>query len=163
MGTDHDTAEFAVATMRQWWRQMGSKTYPRARGLLILADGGGSNGYRLRAWKVRLQRLADEIGLPVSVSHFPPGTSKWNKIEHRLFSQITQNWRGEVLISHEVIVNLIAATTTRTGLRVHAQLDTNRYATGIKISDKELAAVRISQAGFHGEWNYTIEPRPPSN
>ena len=158
VGTDHDTAEFAVATIRNWWHSMGRPIYPRARKILITADGGGSNGSRLRLWKTELQRFADEIALPITVCHFPPGTSKWNKIEHRLFSFITQNWRGKPLVSHAVIVNLIAATTTDSGLRVHAQLDASEYPLGKKVTDAELAAVNIQRHEFHGDWNYTILP-----
>ncbi|MBK1648030.1 ISAzo13 family transposase [Rhabdochromatium marinum] len=158
VGTDHDTAEFAVATIRSWWLSMGRNGYPQATKLLITADGGGSNGSRLRLWKTQLQRLADEIGLPITVCHFPPGTSKWNKIEHRLFSFITQNWRGKPLVSHEVIFNLIAATTTNTGLRVHAELDSTPYPLGQKVTAAELAAVNIKRHDFHGDWNYTISP-----
>lgn len=159
VGTDHDTAAFAVETVRQWWRQMGQSTYPQATELLLIADGGGSNGVRTRLWKTELQRLADETGLRLAVSHLPPGTSKWNKIEHRLFAYITQNWRGRPLVSHEVIVHLIANTTTHTGLHVQAALDTNPYPTGKKVTDDALAAVHIERDGFHGEWNYTIMPR----
>ena len=158
VGIDHDTGAFAVETIRRWWYSMGHARYPKARQLLIMADGGGSNGYRTRLWKHELQILANEIGLAVSVCHFPPGTSKWNKIEHCLFSFITQNWRGRPLTSHEVIVNLIAATTTEKGLRVECQLDTNSYPKGIKISDKQIAAISIERDPFHGEWNYTIAP-----
>jgi len=158
VGTDHDTAEFAVATIRNWWLSMGSSIYPHAGKLLVTADGGGSNGARLRLWKTELQRFVDEITLPVTVCHFPPGTRKWNKIEHRLFSFITQNWRGKPLVSHEVIVNLIAATKTDTGLRVHAELDASEYPLGKKVSDSELAAVNIQRHEFHGDWNYTILP-----
>jgi hypothetical protein len=158
VGTDHDTAEFAVATIRHWWRSMGSSIYPRARRLLITADGGGSNGSRLRLWKTELQRFADEIALPITVCHFPPGTSKWNKIEHRLFSFITQNWRGKPLVSHEVIVNLIAQTKTDAGLTVHAELDASEYPLGRKVTDGELAEVNIHRHDFHGDWNYTIAP-----
>jgi hypothetical protein len=161
VGVDHDTAEFAVETVRQWWRQMGIGTYPQATELLIIADGGGSNGVRTRLWKTELQRLADETGWRIAVCHLPPGTSKWNKIEHRLFAYITQNWRGRPLISHEVIVNLIGNTTTQTGLHIRAALDTNQYATGKKITDEAFAAVHIKRAVFHGEWNYTIVPREP--
>lgn len=160
VGTDHDTAEFAVATIRNWWRSMGRVRYPHAHQILITADGGGSNGARLRLWKTQLQRLADELDLPITVCHFPPGTSKWNKIEHRLFSFITQNWRGQPLVSHEVIVNLIAATTTETGLRVQAQLDTASYPPGRKVTDAEMAALNLQRHAFHGEWNYTILPSP---
>jgi hypothetical protein len=158
VGTDHDTAEFAVATIRNWWRSMGHPIYPRAGKILITADGGGSNGSRLRLWKTQLQRFVDEIAIPITVCHFPPGTSKWNKIEHRLFSFITQNWRGKPLVSHEVIVNLIAATTTKAGLRVHAEIDASEYALGKKVTDAELAEVNIRRHEFHGEWNYTILP-----
>jgi hypothetical protein len=158
VGTDHDTASFAVETIRRWWKTMGSEAYPTASHLLITADGGGSNGSRVRLWKVELQKLANELGFPISVSHFPPGTSKWNKIEHRLFSFITQNWRGKPLVSHEVIVNLIAATTTKSGLRVCSEVDRNSYPAGSKISDKEIAEVNLVRDEFHGEWNYTIFP-----
>lgn len=159
IGIDHDTAAFAVASIRTWWQTMGISLYPDARELLITADGGGSNGYRTRLWKTELQRLADEIGLTITVCHLPPGTSKWNKIEHRLFSFITQNWRGKPLVSYEVVVRLIAATKTRTGLRVHAQIDRNQYETGTKVSEEELATVNLHRHAFHGEWNYTIMPR----
>jgi transposase len=161
VGMDHDTAEFAVETIRRWWRTMGQPTYPEATRLLITADAGGSNGSRLRLWKVELQKLADETGLRIAVCHFPPGTSKWNKIEHRLFSYITQNWRGHPLRSFQTIVNLIAATTTRTGLKVHAELNTETYQGGIKISDEELAEVKIRRDKFHGDWNYEIQPHSP--
>ena len=157
VGTDHETPQFAVETIWRWWCQMGRKTYPKAKKLLIVADGGGGNGSRVRLWKVELQRLANKWGIPVSVSHFPPGTSKWNKIEHRLWSQITQNWRGRPLVSHEVIVNLIANTTTKTGLQVSAELDPNKYPLKIKVSDKELSAVNLIPDSYHGEdWNYTV-------
>ena len=159
VGIDHDTAKFAAEAIRRWWRKMGVKRFPNAKKLLITADGGGSNGSRCRLWKVALQDLADKIGLELSVCHFPPGTSKWNKIEHRLFCHITQNWRGKPLVSHEVIINLIANTTTQTGLRIQAELDTRRYETGITVSDTELAALRIKTARFHGDWNYIILPR----
>jgi transposase len=162
VGMDHDTAEFAVETIRRWWRSMGHPAYPEATRLLITADAGGSNGSRLRLWKVELQKLADETGLRIAVCHFPPGTSKWNKIEHRLFSYITQNWRGRPLRSFQAIVNLIAATTTRTGLKVHAELNTQAYQSGIKVSDDELALVKIRRDKFHGDWNYEIQPRPLS-
>jgi hypothetical protein len=162
VGTDHDTPAFAVASIRQWWRQMGMRCYPTARELLITADGGGSNSTRSRLWKVELQRFADETGLRVHVCHFPPGTSKWNKIEHRLFCHITQNWRGRPLVSHEVIVNLIGSTTTRTGLKVRARLDQRTYPTGVKVSDAELERVRLKPAEFHGNWNYKILPTRPS-
>jgi len=159
VGIDHDTAKFATEAIRRWWRKMGVKRFPNAKKLLITADGGGSNGSRCRLWKVALQDLADKTGLELSVSHFPPGTSKWNKIEHRLFCHITQNWRGKPLVSHEVIVNLIANTTTQTGLTIKAELDTRQYETGIKVSDAELAALRLKKARFHGDWNYIILPR----
>ncbi|HSF22522.1 MAG TPA: ISAzo13 family transposase [Burkholderiales bacterium] len=162
VGIDHDTAAFAVASIRRWWQTMGCRAYPRARRLLITADAGGSNGARVRLWKVELQKLADRLRLPISVCHFPPGTSKWNKIEHRLFSFITQNWRGQPLVSHAVIVNLIAATTTPTGLRVRARVDTNRYPSGLAVSRDALAAVRLRPDSFHGDWNYTILPTRPT-
>jgi hypothetical protein len=158
VGTDHDTASFAVATIRRWWLAMGSPLYPDVKELLITADGGGSNGSRVRLWKLELQQLSNELGIPIRVSHFPPGTSKWNKIEHRLFSHISMNWRGQPLVSHEVIVNLIAATTTRKGLKVRAELDSKPYPKGIKVTDEEFAAIRIVRDEFHGEWNYTILP-----
>jgi hypothetical protein len=158
VGTDHDTAEFAVQSIHAWWRQMGSKTYPRTKRLLITADNGGSNGARNRLWKVALQNLANVTGLTISVVHFPPGTSKWNKIEHRLFCHITQNWRARPLISHDVIVNLIAATTTHKGLKVQAALDHGKYPTGTKVSDDALDSVAIKRSPFHGDWNYTISP-----
>ena len=159
VGTDHDTSAFAVESIRRWWNMMGREAYPQARQLLITADSGGSNGARVRLWKLELQKLADEAGLQISVCHFPPGTSKWNKIEHRLFSFITKNWRGKPLVSHEVIVNLIAATTTKTGLRVQSQLDTGKYPKGIKVGKQEFAAIQLHPDTFHGEWNYTITPR----
>jgi len=159
VGTDHDTARFAVAAIGRWWGRMGSAGFPLAREVLITADGGGSNGPRNRLWKVALQEWADATGLRVSVSHLPPGTSKWNKVEHRLFCHITGNWRGRPLVSHEAIVGLIASTTTAAGLVVGAELDTGRYPTGVKVTDEELGAVRLTQADFHGEWNYTIAPR----
>jgi Rhodopirellula transposase DDE domain len=158
VGVDHDTAAFAVESIRRWWQSMGQPVYPKARRLLITADAGGSNGPRLRLWKVELQKLADETGMRVAVCHFPPGTSKWNKIEHRLFSFISQNWRGKPLLSFEVIVNLIAATTTAKGLKVHAQLDSGAYPAGTKIEDHELAGVRLRRDKFHGDWNYEIHP-----
>lgn len=158
VGIDHDTAHFAARTIRRWYESMGSKRFPRAQELLITADGGGSNSCRSRLWKVALQELADAIALKLRVCHFPPGTSKWNKIEHRLFSFITQNWRGKPLLSRQTIVSLIASTTTTTGLIVRAALDTGHYETGIKVSDDELAKVRIIKAEFHGEWNYSIAP-----
>jgi transposase len=159
VGMDHDTAEFAVETIRRWWRSMGQPTYPQATRLLITADAGGSNGSRLRLWKLELQKLADETGLRIVVCHFPPGTSKWNKIEHRLFSYISQNWRGKPLRSFETIVNLIAATSTTTGLKVHAELNTGSYQAGIKVSNQELAKIKIRRDKFHGDWNYEIQPR----
>ena len=159
VGVDHDTAEFAVATIRRWWEDLGRKRYPRARRLLIVADGGGSNGYRLRLWKWELQKLADEIGFPITVCHLPPGTSKWNKIEHRLFSFISQNWRGKPLLNRATVVNLIASTTTKTGLKVHACLDAKNYAAGRKVSDEELESLKIRRSKFHGEWNYAIQPK----
>jgi len=160
VGTDHDTAAFAVESIRRWWKAAGRGDYPQARRLLITADSGGSNGYRARAWKTELAALAAETGLEITVCHLPPGTSKWNKIEHRLFSHITMNWRGRPLTSHEVIVNSIAATTTRTGLTVRAELDPGSYPTGTEISDAQMAAVPLSRHRFHGDWNYTIHPRP---
>ncbi|MEV5303756.1 ISAzo13 family transposase [Streptomyces diastaticus] len=163
VGTDHDTAAFAVESIRRWWHGQGRTAYPRATRLLIIADAGGSNGYRSRAWKLELARLAAETGLTITVCHLPPGTSKWNKIEHRLFSHITMNWRGRPLTSHEVIVNSIAATTTRTGLRVRAALDTNSYPTGVKIGDAEMAALPLTRHTFHGDWNYALHlPRCPA-
>ena len=159
VGTDHDTAAFAVASIRGWWNALGRKMYPHAKRLLITADAGGSNGVRLRLWKWELQRLADEAGIPISVCHFPPGTSKWNKIEHRLFAFISQNWRGEPLQSYATIVKLIAATKTKTGLRVICKLDRRTYRPGRKVTDKQLAQVRLTREAFHGDWNYTIHPR----
>ena len=159
VGVDHDTAAFAVESIRSWWRMMGAAHYPKARRLQIFADGGGSNGSRVRLWKVELQKLAEELGFPIQVCHLPPGTSKWNKIEHRLFSFISQNWRGQPLISHEVIVNLIKATKTSKGLRVEAAIDRRVYPAGMKVTDEELAKVNLSRSEFHGEWNYTISPR----
>ena len=156
VGTDHDTAAFAVQTIRRWWLTMGRPRYPKARELTITADGGGSNGHRVRLWKLELSRLAKETGLNIRVCHFPPGTSKWNKIEHRLFSFITMNWRAKPLISHEVIVNLIASTKTRSGLTVRAELDTNSYPKGIVVSDADLATVQIDHDDFHSDWNYCI-------
>jgi hypothetical protein len=160
VGTDHDTASFAVHAIRRWWRAMGKKRYPKAKRLMITADGGGSNGHRVRLWKVELQKLATEIGLPITVCHLPPGTSKWNKIEHRLFSFITINWRGKPLRSYRTIVQLIAATTTDAGLTVRAELDENRYPKGVKVSDAQMAAVNLSPHAFHGDWNYMISPSP---
>jgi hypothetical protein len=158
VGTDHDTASFAVNAIRRWWRTMGTKRYRKATRLMISADGGGSNGYRVRLWKVELQKLADELKLPITVCHLPPGTSKWNKIEHRLFSFITINWRGKPLRSYRIIVQLIAATTTDAGLKVRAELDENKYPKAVKVSDAQLAAVNLSRHSFHGDWNYTIAP-----
>jgi len=164
VGADHDTAAFAVATIRRWWQAIGADRYPHADKLLITADAGGSNGYRTRLWKTELAALAAETGLAITVCHFPPGTSKWNKIEHRLFSHISSNWRGQTLTSHEVAVNLIAATTTRNGLTVHAELDHAEYPNGIKVSDKQirdLEARAITRHDWHGEWNYTVTGPPP--
>jgi len=159
VGLDHDTARFAGETIRRWWQEMGRPIYPQAEELLITADGGGSNGHRVRLWKVAVQEIADTLGLQISVCHFPPGTSKWNKIEHRMFCHITRNWRGRPLTSRAVVVNLIGSTTTAAGLQIHAELDENAYPTGIKVTDEELAKVRIKKNDFHGEWNYTISPR----
>jgi hypothetical protein len=159
VGIDHDTARFATETMRRWWREMGQPVYPQARALLVTADAGGSNSSRSRLWKVAVQELADDLGLRISVCHFPPGTSKWNKIEHRMFCHIAQNWRGQPLRSRAVIVNLIGNTTTQAGLPIQAALDPNAYATKIKVTDAELASIRIKRDSFHGEWNYTISPR----
>lgn len=159
VGIDHDTARFATEAIRRWWKKMGSKRHRGATKLLITADGGGSNGSRCRLWKLALQDLATWLDIPVHVCHFPPGTSKWNKIEHRMFCHITQNWRGRPLVSHEVIINLIANTATTKGLRIQAELDTGVYPTGIKVSDEELALVKIKPAKFHGEWNYRILPK----
>ena len=159
VGVDHDTAAFAVESIRRWWTSMGAPLYPDATRLLVTADGGGSNGSRVRLWKLELQKLADETGLEIAVCHFPPGTSRWNRIEHRLFSAITQNWRGKPLVSHEVIVKLIAATTTRTGLKVRSELDTNVYPKGVTVSDADMATLLISRDEFHGEWNYSFFPR----
>jgi hypothetical protein len=159
VGVDHDTAEFAVESIRRWWRWMGRRSYPKATRLLITADAGGSNGARVRLWKWELQQLADETGLEISVCHFPPGTSKWNKIEHRLFSFISQNWRGKPLISHQVIIDLISATTTTTGLTVKSKLDTNIYEKGLKVSDQQMAEIQLRREKFHGDWNYRLLPR----
>ena len=160
VGVDHDTAAFAVNSIRQWWHSVGRARYPNATRLLITADGGGSNGSRVRLWKRELQKLANELGIDIVVSHLPPGTSKWNKIEHRLFSFISQNWRAKPLVSYRVIVELISATTTETGLTVRCQLDTGQYPNGIVVSDAEMAAINIQRAEFHGDWNYTISPNP---
>ena len=158
VGTDHDTAAFAVESIRRWWKAAGSSEYPAARRLLITADAGGSNGYRTRAWKAGLAALAAETGLEITCCHFPPGTSKWNKVEHRLFSHITMNWRGRPLTSHDVIINSIAATTTRTGLTVQARLDDGTYPTGVKVTNAQMAALPVSRHPFHGDWNYTLHP-----
>ncbi|GAC1359379.1 MAG: ISAzo13 family transposase [Ktedonobacteraceae bacterium] len=163
VGIDHNTAAFAVESIRRWWNQQGRHQYPEAKRLLISADGGGSNGSRVRLWKWELQCLADETGLAITVCHLPPGTSKWNKIEHRLFAWISQNWRGKPLTSYAVILQLIAATTTQAGLTVQCQLDTTNYPAGRKISDEEMATLCIQPDSFHGEWNYTILPRAASN
>jgi hypothetical protein len=158
VGIDHDTSSFAVESIRRWWYTMGYETYPEANKLLITADSGGSNGYRVRLWKLEIQKLANETGLSILVCHLPPGTSKWNKVEHRLFSFITQNWRGKPLVTHEVIVNLIAATRTKNGLQVRCQIDTNSYPKGIKVPDTMMDTLNIQRDLFHGEWNYTISP-----
>src|SRR3990172_9009762 len=162
VGIDHDTASFAVNAIRRWWQAMGRARYPNATQLTITADCGGSNGARLRLWKLELHKLADELKLAITICHLPPGTSKWNKIEHRLFSFITQNWRGKPLVSHQVIVQLIAATTTKTGLKVHCEIDPNTYPAGLKVAAAELARINLHRHAFHGDWNYTIMPtRPP--
>ena len=158
VGISADTAQFAVNSIRNWWAEMGKDRYPNADRLLITADGGGSNGYRVHLWKTELQKLANETNLSISVCHFPPGTSKWNKIEHRLFSQITKNWRGRPLETLEVIINLIASTTTETGLKVRCKADTTIYSTGIKVTDEEYASLNLYGNTFHPEWNYTIAP-----
>jgi len=158
VGTDHDTSQFAVNTIRQWWYQMGQEAYPQAEKLLITADGGGSNSSNNRLWKYELQRFADETKIAVTVCHFPPGTSKWNKIEHRMFSHITKNWRGRPITSHEVMVNLIANTRTEAGLQIQAAIDSNIYPTGIKVSDRVMKTLSIERNDFHGEWNYTVKP-----
>lgn len=159
VGVDHDTAEFAVETLRRWWRQMGRRAYPGAGALLVTADGGGSNASRSRLWKLELQGLADESGLAVSVCHFPPGTSKWNKIEHRMFCHITQNWRGRPLVSREVVVNLIGSVRTKAGLTIQSELDENSYATGRKVTEQQIKNLSLKRDKFHGEWNYTLSPR----
>jgi len=159
VGIDHNTSELATETIRRWWCEMGQPLYPTADRLLITADAGGSNSYRCRLWKVALQQLADTLGLSITVCHFPPGTSKWNKIEHRMFCHITKNWRGKPLVSRAVVVNLIGSTTTKAGLHIKAEIDANTYKTGVRVSDEELAAVQIDKDSFHGEWNYTIKPR----
>ena len=156
VGMDHDTASFAVATLRRWWERMGRAAYPAARRLLVTADAGGSNGSRNRLWKLELQRFANETGLKVSVCHFPPGTSKWNKIEHRMFCWITRNWRGRPLASRAAVVNLIANTTTRTGLRIRSELDENEYPPGTKVTDEQMAELSLARDKFHGDWNYMI-------
>ena len=158
VGIDHDTARFAAEAIRRWWKKMGSKRYRDARELLITADGGGSNGSRSRLWKVALQELANKMEMPIHVRHFPPGTSKWNKIEHRMFSHITRNWRGRPLVSHEVIIELIANTTTQAGLKIRAALDTGHYPTGLSVTDAELASLNLKRVDFHGEWNYMLLP-----
>ena len=158
LGIDHDTASFAVNAIRRWWQAMGCARYPQATHLLVTADCGGSNGARVRLWKRELQALANELGIAITVCHLPPGTSKWNKIEHRLFSFITQNWRGRPLVSYQAIVQLIAATTTETGLKVQCEIDPNAYPVGVKVSDAEMNAINIQRHEFHGEWNYTINP-----
>jgi hypothetical protein len=159
VGLDHETAAFAVESLRRWWKAVGKPQYPQAKRLLISADGGGSNGSRVRLWKWELQQLADETGLSITVCHLPPGTSKWNKIEHRLFAWISQNWRGKPLTSYAIILKLIAATTTEAGLTVPCQLDSNTYPAGRKVADEEMATLSILPHAFHGEWNYTIRPR----
>jgi hypothetical protein len=158
VGKSADTAEFAVSSIERWWEKMGSEAYPGASRLLITADAGGSNGYRTRLWKKKIAEFAEKTGLEITVCHFPPGTSKWNKIEHRMFSQVTLNWRGRPLESHEVVVNLIGSTTTTTGLRIQAELDEGTYIKGIKVSNKEIAKLPITRHDFHGEWNYTLRP-----
>lgn len=163
VGIDHDTAEFAVESIRRWWREMGSGLYRNAKRILITADCGGSNGYRVRLWRFELQKLSDELGIAIRVCHFPPGTSKWNKIEHRLFCHITQNWRGRPLLSRQVVVNLIGNTTTQEGLEIRAALDENHYPSGIKVTDEQLAKLSITRDEFHGEWNYKIAPRSLSS
>ena len=160
VGVDHDTSEFAVETLRRWWREMGQASYPGAERLLVTCDGGGSDSSRGRLWKLELQCLADEFGLRVSVCHLPPGTRKWNKIEHRMFCHITQNWRGRPLVSREVVVNLIGAVTTKGGLTIRSELDENRYETGRKVTDEQFKSLSIQRDAFHGEWNYTLLPRP---
>jgi len=158
VGITHDTAEFAVESIRRWWRMLGKKAYPKARRLLICADAGGSNGNRLRLWKVELQRFSDQLRIPITVCHYPPGTSKWNKIEHRLFSFVSMNWKGRPLVSYEAIVNLIGNTRTKTGLKVKAMLDVKRYEKGQKIADDQMEALRLKRHAFHGDWNYTVAP-----
>jgi hypothetical protein len=162
LGIDHDTASFAVNTIRRWWQAMGRTRYPNATRLLITADCGGSNGARVRLWKRELRLLAEELSIAITVCHLPPGTSKWNKIEHRLFSFITQNWRGRPLVSYQTIVQLIAATTTDTGLKVQCEIDPNTYPAGVKVTDAEMEAINIYRHDFHGDWNYTIKPQAPT-
>ncbi|MDB6134707.1 MAG: Rhodopirellula transposase family protein [Verrucomicrobiales bacterium] len=159
VGTDHSTAQFAVRSIRRWWEAAGEWLYPGAEEIMIMADGGGSNGSRCRLWKKCLQDWADEEGLSILVCHLPPGTSKWNKIEHRMFCHITRNWRGRPLVSHEVIIELIGATTTEKGLSIRAEMDTGKYPNGIQVSDEEMEALALERADFHGEWNYLIKPR----
>jgi hypothetical protein len=159
VGMTHDTAEFAVASIRRWWQMLGRRAYPEATRLLICADAGGSNGNRLRAWKVHVQKLSDQLKLPITVCHYPPGTSKWNKIEHRLFSFVSMNWKGRPLVSYEAVVNLIGSTTTRSGLKVKAVLDKRQYETGRKVADREMQALQLKRHVFHGDWNYTLKPR----
>lgn len=159
VGISADTAEFAVEAVRRWWNAMGRKRYPKMESLLVTADCGGSNGYRTRLWKTELQRLADEMGVPITVCHFPPGTSKWNKIEHRLFSFIAMNWRGKPLVSYRTMINLIGATTTKSGLEVQCEIDDNVYEKGRKVCDADMAAIKLQRHDFHGDWNYTIQPR----
>lgn len=163
VGIDHETSEFAVESIRRWWKTMGMEVHPEAKFLLITADSGGSNGYRRKGWKVEIQKFSDETGLIISVCHFPPGTSKWNKIEHRLFSAITQNWRGRPLISLETVVNLIGSTKTETGLKVRCDIDIALYPIGLKINNEQMGQLRIHSNDFHGEWNYTITPRKRSS
>jgi Rhodopirellula transposase DDE domain len=162
VGIDHDTAAFAANAIRSWWRNMGRERYPNAKSLVITADGGGSNGSRVRLWKLELQKLANEFNLAIRVCHLPPGTSKWNKIEHRLFSFITANWRGRPLLSHKVIVQLISATTSKDGLKVRCELDPNTYPKGVKVTDAEIEAINLTRHDFHGEWNYTVSPNAPT-
>ena len=160
VGITHETAEFAVESIRRWWRLLGKKSYPAAKRLLVCADAGGSNGSRLRSWKLHLQKLSDQLKLPITVCHYPPGTSKWNKIEHRLFSFVSMNWKGRPLVSYEAVVNLIGSTKTSAGLSVKAMLDTRSYETGQKVTEREMKALRLHRHAFHGDWNYTLQPRP---
>jgi len=160
VGINHETAEFAVESIRRWWRMLGRKSYPKAKRLLVCADAGGSNGNRLRSWKLHLQKLTDQLTIPITVCHYPPGTSKWNKVEHRLFSFVSMNWRGRPLVSYEAVVNLIGSTTTHTGLKVKATLDKKSYETGQKVTDEEMKELRLKRHAFHGDWNYTLQPRP---